>query len=125
MDRYCWMCYGGYVKVDSESEEDWEQLDFGIFLDVVGEIVFVIFLEMIQRKLMRFDFVYILKFKLLNKCFMMLVVLIFFKYFMIIVKENVLLVMVFISMQDCCVQVFLFFNGVDKSIQIFFCEYVE
>lgn len=125
MDRYCWMCYGGYVKVDSESEEDWEQLDFGIFLDVVGEIVFVIFLEIIQRKLMRFDFVYILKFKLLNKCFMMLVVLIFFKYFMIIVKENVLLVMVFISMQDCCVQVFFFFNGVDKSIQIFFCEYVE
>lgn len=71
MDRHCRTRHGGYAKADSESEEDWEQLDLGTLSDVVGETASATSPEVTQRKPTRPDPVHTPKSKLLNKRSMM------------------------------------------------------
>lgn len=125
MDRHCRTRHGGYAKADSESEEDWEQLDPGTLSDVVGETASATSPEMTQRKPTRPDPVHTPKSKLLNKRSMMPVAPTPFKHPMTTVKENVPSATVPTSMQDRCVQASFPSNGVDKSTQTLPCEHVE
>lgn len=125
MDRHCRTRHGGYAKADSESEEDWEQLDQRTRSDVLGETASPTSPEVTQRKPTRPDPVHTPKSKLLNKRSMMPVAPTPFKHPMTTLKEIVPSATVSTGIQDRSVQASLPSNGVGKGTQTLPCEQVE
>lgn len=117
MDRHCRTRHGVYAKADSESEEDWEQLDPGTLSVVLGETASETSPEVTQRKPTRPDPVHTPKSKLMSKRPMMPVAPTPFKHPMTTLKENVPSATISTIIQDRSVQAAFPSNGVDKGTQ--------